>query len=58
MQGEEEEAGLQRTLKSGPLLDSDTDSFCNLCDDIRELYYMALNTASGFVCHLCQFLYL
>lgn len=47
-----EEAGLKRTLKAGPLVDSDTDSFCNLYGAIWELYSMDLNTASGFVCDL------
>lgn len=49
---EEEKAGLKRTLKAGSLLDSDTDSLCNLCGAIWELYCMAPNTASGFVCDL------
>lgn len=50
--GGEEEARLKRTLKAGPLLNSDSDSFCNLCGAIWQLYCIDLNTASGFVCDL------
>lgn len=50
--GEEDEAGLQKTVKAGPLLDSDADSLCNICGAIWEWYCMDLNTASGFVCDL------